>query len=64
MTDEEMAQRKARREQYLASLALEGEYLTAEQLAMFERFDSERLTDEERLAEIMKRYPVTTRPEP
>ena len=44
LTDEELAEIRRRRPGVRASLACEGMYLTAEEEALFEQMDKERLT--------------------
>jgi hypothetical protein len=46
-TDAEIAERRRRRPGVRASLACEGMYLTAEEEALFEQMDRERLTADE-----------------
>ena len=48
MSDEELARIQIRRVQAQANDAIEGIHLTAEEQALFEQFDNERLTHEER----------------
>ncbi|CAB3802564.1 hypothetical protein LMG28614_05643 [Paraburkholderia ultramafica] len=47
LTDEELAATKRRREAGEASLACEGIYLSAEEKALFDRFEAERLPPDE-----------------
>ncbi len=52
LNDEELAEIRRRRPGVRASLACEGMYLTAEEEALFEQMDKERLTPDERAARI------------
>ena len=52
MTDAELAEIRRRRPGVRASLACEGMYLTAEEEALFEQMDRERLTPDERAKRI------------
>jgi hypothetical protein len=52
LTDAELAEIRRRRPGVRASLACEGLYLTAEEEALFEQMDRERLTGDERAARI------------
>ena len=52
LTDEEIAEIRRRRPGVRASLACEGMYLTAEEEALFEQMDRERLTPDERATRI------------
>lgn len=52
LTDEELAEIRRRRPGVRASLACEGMYLTAEEEALFEQMDKERLTPDERAARL------------
>ena len=52
LTDEELAEIRRRRPGVRASLACEGIYLTAEQEALFEEMDRERLTADQRAERI------------
>ncbi len=52
LTDEELAEIRHRRPGVRASLACEGMYLTAEEEALFEQMDKERLTPDERAARL------------
>jgi hypothetical protein len=52
LTDAELAEIRRRRPGVRASLACEGLYLTAEEEALFDRMEQERLTPDERAARI------------
>jgi len=52
LTDEELAEIRRRRPGVRASLACEGTYLTAEEEALFEEMDRERLTADQRAKRI------------
>jgi hypothetical protein len=52
LTDEELAEIRRRRPGVRASLACEGMYLTAEEEALFEQMDKERLTPDESAARL------------
>lgn len=52
LTDEELAEIRRRRPGVRASLACEGMYLTAEEEAMLEQLDRERLTLDEEIQRI------------
>jgi len=52
LTDSELAEIRRRRPGVRASLACEGMYLTAEEEALFEQMDRERLTPDERAKRI------------
>ena len=52
LTDSELAEIRRRRPGVRASLACEGMYLTAEEEALFEQMDRERLTPDERAKHI------------
>jgi hypothetical protein len=52
ITDAELAEIRRRRPGVRASLACEGMYLTAEEEALFEQMDRERLTADERAKRI------------
>jgi hypothetical protein len=52
LTDSELAEIRRRRPGVRASLACEGLYLTAEEEALFEQMDRERLTADERAVRI------------
>jgi hypothetical protein len=52
LTDAELAEIRRRRPGVRASLACEGMYLTAEEEALFDQMERERLTPEERAARI------------
>jgi hypothetical protein len=54
LTDAELAEIRRRRPGVRASLACEGLYLTAEEEALFEQMDGERLTGDERAARIIQ----------
>jgi hypothetical protein len=54
LTDSELAEIRRRRPGVRASLACEGMYLTAEEEALFEQMDRERLTADERAARIIE----------
>ena len=54
LTDTEIAEIRRRRPGVRVSLACEGMYLTAEEEALFERMDHERLTAEQRAARIVQ----------
>jgi hypothetical protein len=53
LSDAELAEIRRRRPGVRASLACEGIYLTAEEEALFERFDNERLPPDERTERIV-----------
>jgi hypothetical protein len=53
-TDAELAEIRRRRPGVRASLACEGLYLTAEEEALFEEMDRERLNADERAARIVQ----------
>ena len=53
LTDQELAQAKDKFAEARASLACEGIYLTPEELALFARFESERLPHEERRRQLI-----------
>jgi hypothetical protein len=52
LTDAELAEIRRRRPAVRASLACEGMHLTAEEEALFEQMDAERLTPDESAARI------------
>jgi hypothetical protein len=52
LTDAELAEIRRRRLGVRASLACEGIYLTAEEEALFDKMEQERLTPDERAARI------------
>jgi hypothetical protein len=52
LTDAEVAEIRRRRPGVRASLACEGMYLTAEEEALFDQMEQERLTPDERAARI------------
>jgi hypothetical protein len=52
LTDAELAEIRHRRPGMRASLACEGMYLTAEEEALFDQMERERLTPDERAARI------------
>jgi hypothetical protein len=52
LTDAELAEIRRRRPGVRASLACEGMYLTAEEEALFDQMERERLTPDERAARI------------
>jgi hypothetical protein len=52
LTDAELAEIRRRRPGMRASLACEGMYLTAEEEALFDQMELERLTPDERAARI------------
>lgn len=52
LTDAELAEIRRRRPGVRASLACEGMHLTAEEEALFEQMDAERLTLDERAARL------------
>ena len=54
LTDEELAEIRRRRPGVRVSLAIEGMYLSAEEEALFEQMDSERLGAEESAARITR----------
>jgi hypothetical protein len=54
LTDAELAEIRRRRPGVRASLACEGLYLTAEEEALFEHMDRERLTADQRAARIVQ----------
>jgi hypothetical protein len=54
LTDAELAEIRRRRPGVRASLACEGLYLTAEEEAVFEQMDAERLAGDERAARIIQ----------
>jgi hypothetical protein len=54
LTDSELAEIRRRRSGVRASLACEGLYLTAEEEALFEQMDRERLTADQRAARIVQ----------
>ena len=54
LTDAELAEIRRRRPGVRASLACEGLYLTAEEEALFEQMDKERLTADQRAARIVQ----------
>jgi hypothetical protein len=54
LTDAELAEIRRRRPGVRASLACEGLYLTAEEEALFEQMDGERLTADQRAARIVE----------
>ena len=54
LTDAELAEVRRRRPGVRASLACEGLYLTAEEEALFEQMDRERLTADQRAARIVE----------
>jgi hypothetical protein len=54
LTDSELAEIRRRRPGVRVSLACEGMYLTAEEEALFEQMDRERLTADERAARIIE----------
>ena len=54
LTDDELAEIRRRRSGVRASLACEGLYLTAEEEALFEQMDRERLIADERAARIVQ----------
>jgi hypothetical protein len=53
LSDAELAEIRRRRPGVRASLACEGIYLTAEEEALFEEFDNERLTPDQRTERIV-----------
>lgn len=55
LTDRELAEIRRRRPGVRASLACEGMYLTAEEEALFEQMDAERLTPDQRASRITRR---------
>jgi hypothetical protein len=54
LTNAELAEIRRRRKGVRASLACEGLYLTAEEEALFEQMDRERLTADQRAARIVQ----------
>jgi hypothetical protein len=54
LTDAELAEIRRRRPGVRASLACEGLYLTAEEEALFEQMDRERLTADQRAERIVE----------
>jgi hypothetical protein len=54
LTDAELAEIRRRRPGVRTSLACEGLYLTAEEEALFDQMDRERLTGDERAARIIQ----------
>jgi hypothetical protein len=65
LTDSEVAEIRRRRRGVRASLACEGMYLTAEEEALFDRMDKERLPADESIERIIefsraKRHPKTS----
>jgi hypothetical protein len=54
LTNAELAEIRRRRPDVRASLACEGLYLTAEEEALFEQMDRERLTADQRAARIVQ----------
>jgi hypothetical protein len=54
LTDAEITEIRRRRPGVRASLACEGMYLTAEEEALFEQMDRERLTPDERARRIIE----------
>jgi hypothetical protein len=54
LTDAELAEIRRRRPDVRASLACEGMHLTADEEALFEQMDRERLTAEERAERIVQ----------
>jgi hypothetical protein len=54
LTDAELAEIRRRRPGVRASLACEGLYLSAEEEALFEQMDKERLTADQRAARIVQ----------
>ena len=54
LTDAELAEIRRRRPGVRASLACEGLYLTADEEALFEQMDRERLTADQRAARIVE----------
>jgi hypothetical protein len=54
LTDAELAEIRRRRPGVRASLACEGIYLAAEEEALFEQMDRERLTADQRAARIVE----------
>jgi hypothetical protein len=54
LTDAELAEIRRRRPGVRASLACESLYLTAEEEALFEQMDRERLTSDQRAARIVQ----------
>jgi hypothetical protein len=62
ITDAELAEIRRRRPGVRASLACEGMYLTAEEEALFEQMDRERLTPDERAKRITE-FSRAKRPE-
>ena len=54
LTDEELAEIRRRRPGVRASLAVEGMYLTAEEEALFEQMDAERLGGDDSAARIIE----------
>ena len=54
LTDSELAEIRRRRPGVRASLACEGMYLTAEEEALFEQMDRERLTPDEAAQRIIQ----------
>jgi hypothetical protein len=64
LTDAELAEIRRRRPGVRASLACEELYLTAEEEALFERMDKERLTSDERAARIVQFHRARRRKKP
>jgi hypothetical protein len=56
LTDAELAEIKRRRPGVRASLAIEGMILTAEEEALFQQMDAERLTAEQRAERITEYF--------
>ena len=54
LTDSELAEIRRRRPGVRASLACEGMYLTAEEEALFDQMERERLTPDERAKRILE----------
>jgi hypothetical protein len=54
LTDAELAEIRRRRPGVRASLACEGMYLTAEEEALFDQMEQERLTPDERAQRILE----------
>ena len=56
LTDAELAEIRRRRPGVRVSLACEGMYLTAEEEALFEQMDRDRLTPDDRAARLTEFY--------
>ena len=54
LTDEELAEIRRRRPGVRASLAVEGMYLTAQEEALFEQMDTERLGGDDSAARVIE----------